>query len=761
LIISQQATVTTYNNTFTTGSGTHAWQIGNAEQMRLTSTGLGIGTSSPAYKLDVRGGVVVAGNGTIVGGISYSTRPEIGAISNHPVGFITNNTTQMLLDTSGNLGIGTSSPGAKLDVVGIVQSNNGFQVTGGSTTINTGMWGTAGVLAFNTGNTERARIDSSGNLGIGTSTVAGKLQISNGASTAVGLTFGPVAVTGDYAQIVWTPTSGSQNLNFSIDGGFFKWARLGSEQMRLDASGNLGIGTISPQARLEVSGAGNLYINQDQRLEWNIAGSNTIRANIRGTSGNALVFGNRVGGVLTDTMTLDGSGNLGLGVTPSAWSTADSVRALQLNGGSFYVFGANRCFVGQNVFLASGGIETYATTAAASTYRQFQGAHSWYNSTGVPSAGGPISFTQALTLTATGNLLVGLTSDTASARAVVGGTVISTTNTVSTFSGDYAGFDRTSSKNMRLFAGTSDATGSSIEFYTGVSGGISERARITSGGDLLVGATSAVARISVENSSAGDGITVRSNGINTNKAGTTNALLLGCDYTTATSYVVAGGSSTNTTLAFYTAAAAAPVERARITSGGYFKASNTGTYTGSTASYHEFYSTGNTWTQYNANSNAAPSGIVMSYNAAAPNGTGNQFLFCGDNAVTRAEIRSNGGIANYQANDVNLSDRREKTNFAPAKSYIDTICAIPVQTFNYIDQSADDPGLTLGVVAQDVQAVAPELVMESNWGTEDNPKMRLSIYQTDLQYALMKCIQEQQALINDLRARVAQLEAQP
>jgi hypothetical protein len=204
-------------------------------------------------------------------------------------------------------------------------------------------------------------------------------------------------------------------------------------------------------------------------------------------------------------------------------------------------------------------------------------------------------------------------------------------------------------------------------------------------------------------------------------------------------------------------------ERARITSGGYFKASNSGTYVGLTSTYHELVQTAANTIAYFANTSATAGdnyGINISYRNADPNGTGNHFIYCEGDAVTqRMSVRSNGGIANYSANDVNLSDRREKTNFAPAKSYLDTICAIPVQTFNYIDQNMEeDPGLTLGVVAQDVQAVAPELVMESNWGTEEEPKMRLSIYQTDLQYALMKCIQEQQAIIEQLQADVATLK---
>jgi len=160
------------------------------------------------------------------------------------------------------------------------------------------------------------------------------------------------------------------------------------------------------------------------------------------------------------------------------------------------------------------------------------------------------------------------------------------------------------------------------------------------------------------------------------------------------------------------------------------------------------------------NSNATPYGVTTYYNAAAPNNTGSPFYTASD-GTTRFQVRSNGGIANYSGNNVNLSDQREKTNIELAGSYLDKICAISVKTFNYIDQNMEeDGGLTLGVIAQDVQAVAPELIMESNWAIKDEPeKLRLSIYQTDLQYALMKCIQEQQTIINDLKARVETLEA--
>ena len=167
----------------------------------------------------------------------------------------------------------------------------------------------------------------------------------------------------------------------------------------------------------------------------------------------------------------------------------------------------------------------------------------------------------------------------------------------------------------------------------------------------------------------------------------------------------------------------------------------------------------NNWIHYVTNSGASGNiyGATIKFGGQSPNNTSSVFLACADTTVTRFEVRSNGGIANYSANNVNLSDQREKKEIALAPNYLDKICQIPVKTFLFNDQT--DTDLNLGVIAQEVQAVASELVTETNWGSEEEPKMRLSIYQTDLQYALMKSIQELKAIVDAQATRIASLEA--
>ena len=162
------------------------------------------------------------------------------------------------------------------------------------------------------------------------------------------------------------------------------------------------------------------------------------------------------------------------------------------------------------------------------------------------------------------------------------------------------------------------------------------------------------------------------------------------------------------------------------------------------------------------NASANPLGVRSHYSGAAPNGTGNVFFIATDTAGTKFTVRSNGGIANYSANNVNLSDRREKRDFEPSGDYLEKLCQIPVQKFRYISQAEDDDTLSIGVIAQDVQAICPELVMESDWsnGDEDSgEKMRLSIYQTDLEYAMLRAIQELKEELDSVKSELATLKS--
>jgi hypothetical protein len=113
----------------------------------------------------------------------------------------------------------------------------------------------------------------------------------------------------------------------------------------------------------------------------------------------------------TTKMTLNSSGNLGLGVTPSAWLTASGRNAIEIGalGNAMFGNGASDFYMLSNAF--TDGTFKYANNGPAASYRHADGAHIWYQA---PSgtAGNAISFTQAMTLNASGNLSIGNTNDT-------------------------------------------------------------------------------------------------------------------------------------------------------------------------------------------------------------------------------------------------------------------------------------------------------------------------------------------------------------
>jgi hypothetical protein len=282
---------------------------GTTEQMRLTSTGLGIGTASPAVKLEVLRGS--EGEYLRAGG-----------------------------DDTGNNGRGlrfTSS------------TNGGF--IGAKHTLNAPSAG--GAIAFSTASTERAVIDSSGNLGIGTASPANRLDVLTG-------------VEGDSVVL------NNNNSNVGAANTF---------------------GYIVKEA-----GANRIT------LRYRRDGSAT--SELIGVSAGPFVFGTSN----TERMRLDASGNLGLGVTPSAWFGNSKV--IQFGSGGSLEGRSNLPNLVQlsaNAYIDSSGNTRYLNTAAASSYLQYLGAHSWYTAAS-GTAGNAISFTQAMTLDASGNLLVGTTS---------------------------------------------------------------------------------------------------------------------------------------------------------------------------------------------------------------------------------------------------------------------------------------------------------------------------------------------------------------
>ena len=297
----------------------------------------------------------------------------------------------------------------------------------------------------------------------GATTTFDGLGVTNGTATyRLGLTGATYSYAGAGPNEVWLYSSSATPLTLGPDGnGPIKFVSNGSEQMRLTSTG-LGIGTSSPAQKLTVLGDNNqiginttgafssLYFyssgTQKGGLYYTTASEDFTLIN-NGTTGK-LLFANN-GAVRA---TLDSSGNLGLGVTPSAWGSV--WKPMQIGSGAAF-FGqtnsASAVHVSGNTYYDSSNQARYIASTFAQRYRGNDGAHEWYTA---PSgtAGNAISFTQAMTLDASANLLVGTTSNLASGARL---------NVNYAFSNDGAAWksDSTSTHNAIVFKNPNGTVG--------------------------------------------------------------------------------------------------------------------------------------------------------------------------------------------------------------------------------------------------------------------------------------------------------------
>ena len=299
-------------------------------------TNVGIGTATPNNKLTVNGNIETTGSGKIGFNVndSYGSFPHYGLgyagganITNlagyFGLSFGTNGSERMRITNAGNVGIGTTSPGAKLQVtdgssaITLQEYSNGAAIffdgvdgdfTGGDyfhiladSNLYLGLGGYAGGIT-------PLNITNAGNVGIGTTSPIKKLAVSN--NGAQGLEFG-INTT---AEITAYNRTTSTYIPMYFDASVFNFA-----------IGNVGIGTTAPGAKLQIETSAEASIPalgaNTSFLKISNSGGNYGTMIGQLGSGNSYIQTQRFDGTATayNLLLQPNGGNVGIGTTnPSA-----------------------------------------------------------------------------------------------------------------------------------------------------------------------------------------------------------------------------------------------------------------------------------------------------------------------------------------------------------------------------------------------------------------------------------------------------------
>ena len=294
---------------------------GSTERMRIDASGsVGIGTSSPVVKLSVKSSqeqlTLSEGDAR---GATFDYRSSTGNLNIATNGANARTNPQFTLDLNGNVGIGTSSD--LFDVLTVDDTNPKISMRDSGTeraffevdssdnfVINNK---SASAMILETSDTERMRIDASGNVGIGVTASGVKLEVLATVSDNLVARFENNHATGSYGISV---KAGDDSGNYAAD--FAN--KSGTSLMRIRGDGNVGIGTTLPAAPLDIklSGDATADIFKFQRSDGLVAGV----LNYNGTDG-AISLGTTTAHPLAfdtnnvERMRIDASGNLLVGQT--------------------------------------------------------------------------------------------------------------------------------------------------------------------------------------------------------------------------------------------------------------------------------------------------------------------------------------------------------------------------------------------------------------------------------------------------------------
>ena len=372
------------SNLSTLPKGDSAWLLRKAieriiQQVSVLETNIGASTSGNSANTQI----IFNDNGTLRGdaGLVYNKTTDTLTAGSAVVtgaatitGDLTVHTSTLKVDsTNHRVGIGTASPSTILDI----QS--------------------AGAVYARIYNT--------------TSTADAYLLVKN--TTGEGFfginATGPYVYTAGSLPITFT-TATSERYRIAADG-VATWQNVGGvagTAMTLNSTG-LGIG-VSPSAKLHVNGE--IKIADTYSLLMGTASEQKIFAG--GAANNTyLTFSQWTGAAYTERMRIDQSGNVGIGITPSAWGS--SYKSVQATLGAALGGATGNLDLAQNCYYNGTNWVNNRASTFSSRYDMNvagNGVHAWYvYNSSFATVGNIIPFTQAMTLDASGNLRVGTTSD--------------------------------------------------------------------------------------------------------------------------------------------------------------------------------------------------------------------------------------------------------------------------------------------------------------------------------------------------------------